>query len=559
MKYFKKFLLLGIFTLLWVSFCSAWTQTYISNYIIQSTSFKYYVWSLFQPSDQGRNAIPWTYNNISVSCVCSALNEWITPKCEDITLYYSTPNASNTLSELGGTYDSSTNTKTFTYSYSLVPWSSFYIVSSSSNNSLKMTCVFSWSNVFDLDSLMWSSSCDYSWYESQISTLQSQLNTATWSLATCNSNLSSCNTSLNTATWSLATCQSNLATVTWSLVTCQSNLSTATWSLATCQNDLTSCQNSSSSSWTWSCSISDKISDNIIFSWSKNFSNAWYTNMFNYWDYGAWTYCLKFTSTNAQTLSMWFANGWTTVPTNLYSLYNDQYWNWICLYWNKPYLNVKLNSNSNTISYEVYKLTDLYSTSIPCGNGWSSSCDYSWYILESSVNQEYCTSNNLCPSCSSCDYSWYILESNVTQNYCTNRYQNLIPESDITSSYCEVEFWLIDPVNCPSGWSWTGDVQRSALYINNVQYLWSPNIYVNVNDILDYSMTYVSWSAIIDVEGYKADTWYMADILTVQEYHPSSEDFTVAFVSFLTLWLPYVVVILFVVFVRKLIRKIFKS
>ena len=151
------------------------------------------------------------------------------------------------------------------------------------------------------------------------------------------------------------------------------------------------------------------------------------------------------------------------------------------------------------------------------------------------------------------------MESNVTQNYCTNKYQNLIPESDITSDYCEVEFWLIDPVNCPSGWSWTGDVQRSALYINNVQYLGSPNIYVNVNDILDYSMTYVSWSAIIDVDGYKADTWYMADILTVQEYHPSSEDFTVAFVSFLTLWLPYVVVILFVVFVRKLIRKIFKS
>ena len=99
------------------------------------------------------------------------------------------------------------------------------------------------------------------------------------------------------------------------------------------------------------------------------------------------------------------------------------------------------------------------------------------------------------------------------------------------------------------------------MYLNNVQYAGASNIFLNISDILDYSTTYTDSgsSFVLDVDWYVADTWYLNDILTVQEYHPNSEDFTTAFVSVLTLWLPYVIVALFVLLIWKLIRKIFKS
>lgn len=251
--------------------------------------------------------------------------------------------------------------------------------------------------------------------------------------------------------------------------------------------------------------------------------------MFNYWTEGAWTYCMKFTSSNAQTLTMWFANWSTTTPTNLYTLYADQYWNTICLYWNKPYLNIKLNASSNTINYEVYKLTDLLSDSIPCEE-----------------------------SSSSCDYSDYILLSDVTQNYCTNRYSNLISESDITSWYCETEFWLIDPENCPYSW-WTGDVLWSSLYVNNRQVQGASNINLFLPDFLTWDYVYFnSWSDLeIDVEN-EGDQDYINDLLSIETYHPSSDEFAVSFVGYLTLLMPYIIVTLFVIFIWKLIKRIFR-
>lgn len=168
------------------------------------------------------------------------------------------------------------------------------------------------------------------------------------------------------------------------------------------------------------------------------------------------------------------------------------------------------------------------------------------------IDSNYCISNNLCPSCPSCPSQYTSLE-------CQTEY-NLIPVSSVTENYCTSNFDLISPADCPiSSLSW--DTQWSALFLNNVQYAGASNIYINVSEALDYSTTYIDSgsSFVFDVDWYVADTWYLNDILTVQEYHPSSEDFTTAFVSVLTLWLPYVVVALFVLLVRKLVKKIFKS
>lgn len=277
------------------------------------------------------------------------------------------------------------------------------------------------------------------------------------------------------------------------------------------------------------CTVNDKVSDIILFSGSKSFNTS-YVNMFNYWDEWAWTYCLTFTSDNPQTLTMWFANWPTSTPTNLYSLYNDQYWNTICLYWNKPYLNVKLNSSSNTIDYEIYKLTDLLSDDIPCGSS-SESCDYSWY--ESQIS-------SLSRQLSMCTWLYERLESDYSildwnYNTCTSEL-----------SICMSNSWT----------SWSGEIQWSSLFINDVQHLWNKNIYIDIP--LDYEFSYTNeWEDFeLTVEWLNQDYDYINWVINKQNYIPTSEDLSNVFSNFGLFW-SLLVVCLFVILVFYMIKKIF--
>lgn len=148
-----------------------------------------------------------------------------------------------------------------------------------------------------------------------------------------------------------------------------------------------------------------------------------------------------------------------------------------------------------------------------------------------------------CPSCPSTwdILSWYILESDITQNY------------------CEVEFGLITPENCPSYWSWewTWEIMWSSFYVNDEQILGGANIYLTIPDYLKWDYTYVDQDLEIDVEN-EGDEEYIQGIIDINSYRPTSEDFTDIFVSGLTLVMPYIVIILFIVFVWKLIKRIFK-
>ena len=161
-------------------------------------------------------------------------------------------------------------------------------------------------------------------------------------------------------------------------------------------------------------------------------------------------------------------------------------------------------------------------------------------------------------SLSSCDYSDYELKSNITQSYCTNKFSNLIPESDITQNYCELEFWLIDPENCPSSW-WTGDILWSSFWVNDRQIEGASNIYLYMPDFLSWDYTYLNSGATlqIDVDN-EGDEDYINDLLKIETYHPTSDEFAVSFVGYLTLLMPYIIITLFIVFVWKLIKKIFR-
>lgn len=189
--------------------------------------------------------------------------------------------------------------------------------------------------------------------------------------------------------------------------------------------------------------VSDLVSDIVLYSWSVSLSSSSYTNIFNYGDNGAGTYCIKISWSNWITMDMWFSNWITTAPSNLYKLYNDQYGETVCLYWNKAYFNAKLNSSSNTISYEVYKLSDLL---------WS-----------------YCPSD-----CSSVESQLTSCQSDLAS--CTNSCDTLVSQCQNEKSQC-----LFDK----------SDIQTS--YSGCLESLWSLNEYNNsLNEQLEACL--ISWS-----------------------------------------------------------------
>ena len=53
------------------------------------------------------------------------------------------------------------------------------------------------------------------------------------------------------------------------------------------------------------------------------------------------------------------------------------------------------------------------------------------------------------------------------------------------------------------------------------------------------------------------DEEYIQSVIDINSYRPTSSDFTDTFVSGLTLVMPYIVIVLFIVFVWKLLKKIF--
>ena len=303
---------------------------------------------------------------------------------------------------------------------------------------------------------------------------------------------------------------------------------------------------------------------NVVYSWSfvisklyAAISNGWFDSNWSIWGYSSSMSVRYLDGLSSSTVYTWYVSSSSQYPVSA-SLYFQ---------YQRPISEV------SSVSFDfscVISWTAIHDF------GSSSSCDYSDYELKSnitqsyctnkfnnlistsSIDQNYCTSNNLCPSCQSCDYSWYVLESDITENYCINKYSNLINEEDITSWYCETEFWLIDPENCPASWgSW--DINWSNFFVNSEQIQGASMIYLRLPEFLNRDYTYInSWSTLnINVENVW-DTEYIEDILEVQTFHPSSEDFTQSFTWTLVLLLPYIIIVLFIMFIWKLLRWIFK-
>lgn len=224
-----------------------------------------------------------------------------------------------------------------------------------------------------------------------------------------------------------------------------------------------------------------------------------------------------------------------TLPTNNreYTLQNENFPNYICIVAKHDNLAI-YDDNTFSLSPERVMLSnyDTYCTDDEYvylrNNYWPSSISYYYYdspklsslqcqteyslIPISSVDQLYCTSNNLCPSSDCPSYTW-----------------------DLTP-------WV------------------SNIWINDIFHPGAFNIIMNIPEEISRDYAYTnSWHNFnLDIEWYNVDYEKMQSVIDKQSYIPTNEDFQ----NIILLIWPYWKIIIFFVFLFILwawIKKPFKS
>lgn len=233
---------------------------------------------------------------------------------------------------------------------------------------------------------------------------------------------------------------------------------------------------------------------------------------------------------------------------------------WYCDFFNYPTIEWTLNLSTYSRNFEII-------------TNWENVCVYwvlvdylwvydwspqNWWEYLWSVNQWYIY----------CNTEDYWVRNNYTENLtvlywnkpitssldCQIEY-NLIPISSVDQNYC-VSNWLCPSSNC----SWnvnTWDIQWSALYINQIQHVSAPVINIDIPEEIsrDYESDDEEFN--LTIWGYNVDTEYIEWVINLQNSKPNQVDLNYIIQVIIPLFVPWLVVILFIYFVFRFIKKIF--
>lgn len=250
-----------------------------------------------------------------------------------------------------------------------------------------------------------------------------------------------------------------------------------------------------------------------------------------------------FTCFSNATVLTWFSQSWAD-------------WAWATIDWQNWYCYIFLSNRPNVYIYDennslIQQGVSTYNPQIcffnwtwKIVNNWDNSMSYIYY-----KNLSLCSECQSCPSTSITLFHWDSF--NVPISWVNNNL--FIPiEDDYTVS--ENQFgWLnfsITHNSFLSSW-------YSELVINNIVHEWRPLININIPD-------YIQWDYAVDENQYDIYVWswydqdYIDSVLKINSYRPDNKDFTQIFVSWLTLIFPYIFVALLIVFIWKLLKRIFK-
>ena len=237
-------------------------------------------------------------------------------------------------------------------------------------------------------------------------------------------------------------------------------------------------------------------------------------------------------------------------------------YNWTSLgLWNRYCYWESSNILSSWFSCSMSEYFVWFYTTTAAWN-WSNSsfdlsCTFVWDTIKNSVScdpqytsEECQTEYSLVPSSdlSSCNSNLSGCMTNLDNyasslNTCSSNLNNCNTSlSSCMSSNCPVSSWNI---------SW------SSLFINNIQHLGAPIIDITIPEEFDWDYVSTDEEFILDIEWYNVDTEYMDWIITTQTTLPNEIDFNNLISSVIPLFIPWLVVILFLYFIFRFIKKIF--
>ena len=128
----------------------------------------------------------------------------------------------------------------------------------------------------------------------------------------------------------------------------------------------------------------------------------------------------------------------------------------------------------------------------------------------------------------------------------------------MTELECMLDYSLV-PYDSVCSWntvdSW--DVSWSSLYINEIQHLSSENINITIPSEISWDYTGDENNFELVINWYNVNTEYIEWIIENQNALPNSEDFNNIITYLLPLFVPWLVLILFIYFVFRLIKKVF--
>ena len=251
----------------------------------------------------------------------------------------------------------------------------------------------------------------------------------------------------------------------------------------------------------------------------------------------------------------WFAStsyNWTHTFTN-------QQWYFTCVIATHSYCRIDpAQPNWDNVMYwnALYCFDSTFTVS--CNNSYLA---YEWFTIPKNMTQSECISTYWLITQNTCNaqYSGYILPSNcptMSSLECQTNY-SLIPISSVDQNYCTSNNLCPSCEECEecSYWSWW----VSELFINNINHIGSPRIYMTIPQEISWDYEYTQWwnNMLIDIEWYNVDYEYMDWVVDIQSYKPNSEDFSSLVSSVLPLFVPWLVIILFIYFLFRFIKKIF--
>ena len=221
---------------------------------------------------------------------------------------------------------------------------------------------------------------------------------------------------------------------------------------------------------------------------------------------------------------------------------------------------------SMNVAWSEFEWTDLYCFTNSSVNNWVKiKFNCQWDYISVAKLQSYCyyKSSWITSICWVLQSDWKIawsyydtacLDKPYTSLQCQTEY-NLIPISSVDSNYCTTNN-LCPSYDCPVNSGGT----LSNVYINNILHVGAPNIVMNIPEEIDWDYAYTTWgqNMNIDIVGYNVDYEKMQSIIDQQNYKPSQEDFT----NLISILGPYSKIIIFFVFIFIVwawIKKPFKS